>query len=604
MTVVLTAFTTVNVNIRDENDRPVYIGPKSFQIVETLSLGSAVGVISATDPDLESLHAYSELNFEIVFEEPQNLVKTALVTSSDSYSTTENLLQNILVENFDTYWHTATSFGWLTIDLLKIMEFKKIELTWKGFNSPTRIIVDTSDTAHENSQQLTNNYKNFNLPCGVKDRRDILTNFNKTSARFFTIKFEYLLCNSYAWEVTNNFDCGGSDIAPSWADGTATSFGLLVAGESSSVDECKKTCGNHPDCKGFNYKISNGLCSFWKTGNAGSIHLTVSTDYNCYEKASINTLKLTSLRIYGTRVFSVDQTHSDLLAKERATMLVLRDRQSTASQLSFLSKPNYKVYVKVSDFNKHFVEGLIQVKITDMNEAPIIGRDPSLSFALPLDNVRYIEEDASKGSPVGNPILVFDPDITQSHLFSVEFQSNDIVFSIDQCSGQLEVVSYLNFEMRNNYSIDVRVEDDHVMPLHDIMTVTILIVDVNEAPVILTRQLNFVESTWYSQKLQIITNGIVMEKNDTNNASVYTIKYDGILYTESPSRLWVKFQSLDKKYSCGPFRLRSIPIMSTHKFSIIVHPFEDFQPSKNCKWTRDITRNGTTENDPLAIRCI
>ena len=61
----LTAFATVNVNILDENDPPVYIGPKSFQIEETLSLGSAVGVISATDPDLEGSHAYSQLNFEI-----------------------------------------------------------------------------------------------------------------------------------------------------------------------------------------------------------------------------------------------------------------------------------------------------------------------------------------------------------------------------------------------------------------------------------------------------------------------------------------------------------------------------------------------------------
>ena len=74
-----------------------------------MSLGSAVGVISATDPDLESLHAYSELNFEIVFEEPQNLVKTALVTSSDSHSTTETTAE-YFAENFDTYWHTATSF--------------------------------------------------------------------------------------------------------------------------------------------------------------------------------------------------------------------------------------------------------------------------------------------------------------------------------------------------------------------------------------------------------------------------------------------------------------------------------------------------------------
>ena len=117
---------------------------------------------------------------------------------------------------------------------------------------------------------------------------------------------------------------------------------------------------------------------------------TVTKSLNKYLEADI------IANILCTRVFSVDQTHSDLLAKERATMLVLRARQSAASQLSFLSKPNYKVYVKVSDFNKHFVEGLIQVKITDMNEAPIIGRDPSLSFALPLDNVRYIEEDASK----------------------------------------------------------------------------------------------------------------------------------------------------------------------------------------------------------------
>ena len=87
-------------------------------------------------------------------------------------------------------------------------------------------------------------------------------------------------------------------------------------------------------------------------------------------------------------------------------------------------------------------------------------------------------------------------------------------FYIDPCSGQLEVVSYLNFEMKSKYSVDIRVEDDHVIPLHDIMTVTIFIIDVNEAPELVTTELNAFESTWYSRNIRIIANGITMEKVD------------------------------------------------------------------------------------------
>ena len=68
------------------------------------------------------------------------------------------------------------------IDLLKIMEFKKLS-NMEGL-LPDAYYRGCSDAANENLQQLRIIIKI--LPSVVKDRRDILTNFNKTSAWFFT----------------------------------------------------------------------------------------------------------------------------------------------------------------------------------------------------------------------------------------------------------------------------------------------------------------------------------------------------------------------------------------------------------------------------------
>ena len=134
-------------NLLDENERPYFVDSQKFTMVETLSLGSPIGVISAADPDVEGQEqAFSQLTFQIVLEEPHDLLKTALVTSSHSFSTSENVVADILGEDADTYWHTDTSAAWLTVDLLKILEFREIQLTWKGLYSPTSISVEARDT--------------------------------------------------------------------------------------------------------------------------------------------------------------------------------------------------------------------------------------------------------------------------------------------------------------------------------------------------------------------------------------------------------------------------------------------------------------------------
>ena len=222
-------------------------------------------------------------------------------------------------------------------------------------------------------------YANQDFSCGISDRLDVLTNFsNKSFARILTIKFDSASCDLFDWRATNNRNCGGNNIDPSWMDGAVSNFGSQIAGESSSIQECKDTCSKHANCKAFNFQKSSSFCSFWKTGNTGGVYVSESTDYDCYEKIPINTLKLVSLRIYGTRVFSIDPAHPDLETSQQQTMLILRDRQPAATQVSFLAKPMYEVYVKVSDFMNQFVEGLYQVQIIDTNEAPILGRNISI----------------------------------------------------------------------------------------------------------------------------------------------------------------------------------------------------------------------------------
>ena len=596
----LYAFAMVRVNLLDENERPNFMGSQRFTIIETLSPGSPIGVISAVDPDTESQQkVFSQLTFEIVLEEPQDLMKTAVVTSSYSFSTSENVVTNILDEDANAYWHTNTRTAWLTVDFLKVLEFREIQLEWKGLHSPTSISVEARDAVTLSSVYPKIIYENQGFLCGISNRHDIIANFsNKTFARILTIKFDSASCDLYDWKITNNRDCSGTNIAPSWMDGTISNFGLQRAGESSSIQECKDTCSKHANCIAFNFQKSSGFCSFWKTGDTGGVYITESTDHDCYEKVSVNTLKLASLRIYGTRVFSIDPTHPDLEIRQRETMLVLRDRQQAATQVSFLSKPTYEIYVKVSDFMNQYAEGLFQVQIIDANEAPILGRNISI-LSLELDNKRYVQENSEKGSTIGNPLAVFDPDTLQSHKFSIDLKDMENKFYIDPCSGQLEVVSSLNFEMRNKYSVNIRVEDDHAIPLEDTMTVTIFIIDVNESPSLLTTDLNVLESTWHFNNIRIITNGITVEKIETNDATVYKIEHDAIIGDRLPPYSWVKFASADKKYSCGPFRLLNASVSLHHVFSIKVRAFEDFQPMKLEHGFVIQQQNGTTDNDPI-----
>ena len=103
------------------------------------------------------------------------------------------------------------------------------------------------------------------------------------------------------------------------------------------------------------------------------------------------------------------------------------------------------------------------IQVVDANEPPTIGYDISFVPAF-LDNVRYVSESLSANSVFGNPLLSYDPDIDQTTIYSI-IENFDASLFIGKCSGQLEIVKSVNFELYTNFTIVVQIKDDHAFSL-------------------------------------------------------------------------------------------------------------------------------------------
>jgi VCBS repeat-containing protein len=129
----------------------------------------------------------------------------------------------------------------------------------------------------------------------------------------------------------------------------------------------------------------------------------------------------------------------------------------------------YDVQVTASDGSDPVVQNLA-VSVTNANEAPVLD-----------DQARSIAENSANTTAVGAALLYTDPDAGQSHTFSITAGDPAGVFAIN-ATGQITVANsaLLNFEAVPSFVLTVSVTDG---ALGDSATVTISVIDVNEAPV-------------------------------------------------------------------------------------------------------------------------
>jgi VCBS repeat-containing protein len=119
-------------------------------------------------------------------------------------------------------------------------------------------------------------------------------------------------------------------------------------------------------------------------------------------------------------------------------------------------------------------QATVTVSLTNINEVPVINNQ---AFS--------IAENSSNGTNVGT-VVASDPDAGQTLTYSILSGNTSGAYAINASTGVLTVAnsSALNFETTPSFALVVKVEDNGTGSLSSQATVTINLVNVNEAPVV------------------------------------------------------------------------------------------------------------------------
>ena len=188
----------------------------------------------------------------------------------------------------------------------------------------------------------------------------------------------------------------------------------------------------------------------------------------------------------------------------------------TFAPLDHETQDSYEVTITVTDGNLTASIG-VTIDIIDVNEAPV--------FSDNKPTARSIAENTSSGMPIDAPVEATDIDDGDTDTLNYTLGGTDArFFGIVNDSGQLQTHAALNYEIQNSYEVTINVSDGS---LNDMITVTINVTDVNDAPVFtegLTTTRSIAENTSTSVPIGAPMEATDVDRdNGTPDTLVYTL---------------------------------------------------------------------------------
>ena len=174
----------------------------------------------------------------------------------------------------------------------------------------------------------------------------------------------------------------------------------------------------------------------------------------------------------------------------------------------------------------------VRVTVTDGNRAPF--------FEDGLETSRPVPENAGQDENVGAPVTATDLNTGDTLTYSLDDPSSK--FSINSSTGQLTLVASnsLDYEMEQDYSMEVIVTDRTTDGLTDKIEVKVLVTDINEPPTIVGDDtLSYAENTATTRVLHRYTftdpeRGSVTWSVSGTDDTAFTIDTNGNLRFSSP----------------------------------------------------------------------
>ncbi len=540
----LSSQATITVSLVNVNESPV-ITNQSFSVSENTLNGTTVGNVVASDPDAGQTRTFSIIsgNTNAAFSiNPSSGVLSVANSAALNFEVT--LTFSLVIKVQDNGVGSLSNQATISISVLDINEAPVITnqsfyIAENSVNGATigNIVATDSDAGQIKTFSIvsgnTNGAFGINASTGnLSVANSAALNFEVTPTFAFIIKVqdngagnlssqatvtvslldvnELPVINNQSFSIAENL-ANGSNVGTITAtdpDAGQTKTFSIVSGNTSGAFTINASTGNLSVANSatLNFEVTPTFTLIVKaqdngTGNLSS-QATVTVSLldmnelpvinnqsfsiveNSANGSNVGTIIATDPDAGQTKTFSIVSGNTNGAFVINASSGILSVANSAA--LNFEVTPIFALIVKVQDngIGNLSSQATITISLVDINEAPVISNQ---SFS--------IAENAANGTTIGT-IVATDPDAGQIKSFSIVSGNTNGAFIVNESTGILTVAntSALNFESAPSIALVVKVQDNGVGNLSNQATITISVLDMNEAPVIANQSFSIVEN--------------------------------------------------------------------------------------------------------------
>ena len=407
----------------------------NFEIVENSEPGTVVGAVSATDVDGQ------ELTFAIVGEQSEFTIDavTGIVSVADEavldFESTSDFTFAVQV----TDPSGADAAANVTVSLLDVNEAPESEFGLFRIPESTQVgaevgTIDASDPDTSAAQALI-----FEI-IGGSGASDFVVNAQ-------TGVITLAQAQSVTQDVEKTLEIRVTDTGVP-ALSTIASAVVLIEDENGA-----------PDVESSTFTINESAAG-------GDVIGTVIANDDPEQT-------LTYSLVESSERFAIDSQTGVLTVKQGA-------------EFDFETQNEFGLVVQVTDDGSPQQSATAEqiIRVEDVNDPPVIG-----------DSELTVEESAAFGATIGF-VEGEDPDAESTLQYQVVGGTGQTLFTLHPETGRVSVnTEDLDFEITSEYTLEVEVSDNGDPALKATANVLITVVDVNEAPVVTTQQIQAEENS-------------------------------------------------------------------------------------------------------------
>ena len=440
---------SVRIQILDTNDPPIALFKDDvFYLNENSPGGVTVGTLTATDPDKNQVLSFA-MNAgtkPIPFEIDSNTGEILVIDTLDFETTSEYRISATVSDSTLGPSYGKSDIGYFSIRLIDV-------------NEPPTIVANQIRTIAENSPR--------GAPVG--DHMSALDSDLGGS-------LSYLIVSGNEMGLFAMRSCDGqisvqnSQLLDYEALSPTTTIALVVRVSDGQFFDQKIVSveiTDQPESPAFNEK-----------------GYFFSVAENAVAATIVGTVQATHPDDGSTISYSlIDRVSGGLFSLDSTTGVLRTSKSSTGTVLDHETSQVFSLKVIATDAAQMTDTVQLTVRVGDVNEAPIVE-----------DNLKYyISEDRDNSkllwwSRFANPFLNgFDVDEGQKVSFSIVPEEGGDIFQTTAKGNRLYVKSgiQLDYEQVKQYTIGIMVSDDASPKLTTVVHATVIVLDVNEKPILL-----------------------------------------------------------------------------------------------------------------------